>query len=130
MPSVMAGSRDNGQACLFLLYARRGLGFDEPRIACVRDEKDVHDVVMRAGSARPEFEVRWESVPWDRAAGNGVPEEGALVHVVSVGAPRNLVGVRGFDTARNAEIFAGRYEEECVVETCRLGEVDWESLRG
>ncbi|MBI9115930.1 hypothetical protein [Sanguibacter suaedae] len=117
------------KAYLLVVYARLGLGFDEPRISCVRDEKELQGVVTHVNTVHPEFEVRWESVPWDHVDGDHTPGRSDLVHLVSVGAHRNLIGVRAFDVRDNADMFAAD-DPEYVVESCRLGEIDWEPLRG
>lgn len=92
------------------------------------DLAELPDVESGLAGIDPELEVRWESVPWHRA-GPGAGRAGSdVVHVVSVGSPRNLIGLRAFDSRHEAESFAVDHAEETVVETCRLNDIDRHAL--
>ena len=91
---------------LLLVYARSGSGEDEPRVSCVSDLAEITHVESELARINPELEVRWESVPWQHTE-PGVGRVGSdVVHVVSVGSPRNLIGLRAFDSRHDAESFA------------------------
>ncbi|KAJ8139644.1 hypothetical protein OY671_007146 [Metschnikowia pulcherrima] len=107
-----------------LVYARSGSGEDEPRVSCVSDSAEITHVESELARINPELEVRWESVPWQHTE-PGVGRVGSdVVHVVSVGSPRNSIGLRAFDSRHDAESFAVDYAEETVVETCRSNDID------
>jgi hypothetical protein len=104
---------------LWLLYARRGPDDDEPRVGCAADDATVRALADDVAARRPDLEVRWESVPFHRGSATPI----GVAHLLSVGAPDNLVGLAAFDDREAALRHAAR-RDGSTVEEVAVGVVD------
>lgn len=112
---------------LLLVYARVGHDQDEPRISCVTGLDELSAVEAKIAVRRLALDIRWESVPWQHSTSDGFAC-GEVVYLVSVGSPRNLIGLQAFDTREAAESFAANRSEETMIEVCPLNAVDQQAL--